>query len=940
MPSVLRVSDSMPGLVGRHAELAALHTQLHALTRGHGGVVLTIGDAGQGKSALLREVFGTRDRDHRLIWTSGDELSQVFPLLPFVEVTSGEHRAEITAVLRGGAGISDPAVVASEILVGWIDDLCSATPLVLVLDDLHWADEASVRLWNRLTRIAEQQPLLVAGSMRPGQDRADLDALVRRVAQLAAAGRGVLAELTPLSAAESAELAESMVGGPPGDRLTGLIAAAGGNPLYVTELVGAMMRDDVLSTNSAGVVEAAPGERSPSLSAVISSHLDAVAPDVRDLLRMAALFGVEFDVADLGVAAGRPIAELVGMLGRARAAGLLTTTGTGMAFRHPLIRDVLCDQVAGSVRAAWHQEVGRTLALAGQPRTAVTRQLLAAIDVGGDLPAPDWLIDWLMAQGEGLANEPAVVARTLFKHALPRLPLTDPRRVEIVAPLASALLRGGDPAEAERLARQTLDTTDTRAVSADTVLKLGLIAVDCVLLLARHGDALTLLDRLESEVDWQPRQLLRLRVMRAIACIAFVDRRDESAALAERVLAEARGLGDPWVAAHACHSLAVLNIMLSRPDLALGHADRGLAVVEDDPEQLDVYMSLLADQAFAQLELYRWEDARVSTARLRRLAERTGNERRLQQGVICDALRLYRTGGWDDLLSEVAAVGAEVPLLVCYERAVLVALHRDDTVTARHYLDVIDEILAKSRWTSQMRGRTEWLVVVRALVLEHAGDLTGALDLQREAVENLWTAADLPTANVVRLAMACDRRADAEYVVAFAEEKANPAVRPGLVAHCRGLLDHDPELLEQAARCYVGSGLVLGAAQAWEAAGLAWARRGETSNARRAMTRSLKDYDSLGAVWDVARVRAAFREHGVRTGAREPRNRPVSGWESLTVTETRVAHLVAEGLSNRLIAEQLFLSRRTVDTHVSHILAKLGLRSRVEVATLALAQPR
>jgi DNA-binding NarL/FixJ family response regulator len=90
-------------------------------------------------------------------------------------------------------------------------------------------------------------------------------------------------------------------------------------------------------------------------------------------------------------------------------------------------------------------------------------------------------------------------------------------------------------------------------------------------------------------------------------------------------------------------------------------------------------------------------------------------------------------------------------------------------------------------------------------------------------------------------------------------------------------------------------------------------------------------YTDLGAVWNLRRADSRLRPYGIRRGVRDSRRRPATGWESLTPTEVRVARLVAAGQSNPSIADELFLSRRTVQTHVSHILTKLGAHSRVEI---------
>ncbi|MCX5609066.1 helix-turn-helix transcriptional regulator [Streptomyces sp. NBC_01546] len=116
----------------------------------------------------------------------------------------------------------------------------------------------------------------------------------------------------------------------------------------------------------------------------------------------------------------------------------------------------------------------------------------------------------------------------------------------------------------------------------------------------------------------------------------------------------------------------------------------------------------------------------------------------------------------------------------------------------------------------------------------------------------------------------------------------------------------------------------------------AW--HGDLAGSRSALTRAVAAYEDLGARWDVARADARLRSLGVRRGSRSARRRPANGWEALTPAELKVALLVAQGRSNPEIASALFLSRRTVQTHVSHILAKLQVRSRAAVAAQAAAR--
>jgi predicted ATPase len=381
-------------LVGRDGELAALRELVVALGAGAGGAALLVGEAGSGKSSLLAAVLADLADDVQLVWVAGDELGQGFPLLPLVEAAAERGRGDIERLLRGGlddgSGVADSVVAASERLTAWLEDLSAASPVMLVFDDLHWADDASLRLWHRVARSAKQMPLLALGAMRPGYGRDELTAVRRRVSELQAAGRGVLVELGALPAAAVSELVAGLVGGRPGERLVEVAAAAGGNPLYVTELVGSLQRSNALAVRG-GLVEAVRGYEAGSLVEVIAGRFDLVAVPVREVLQVAALLGVEFSVGDLGVASGRPVGELAGMLAQAQAAGVVAARGGGMAFRHPLIREVLCAQVPAGVRGVWHVELARVLAGRGSDVAAVARQLTAAVECGAELPGSGWL---------------------------------------------------------------------------------------------------------------------------------------------------------------------------------------------------------------------------------------------------------------------------------------------------------------------------------------------------------------------------------------------------------------------------------------------------------------------------------------------------------------------------------------------------------------------
>jgi DNA-binding CsgD family transcriptional regulator len=154
----------------------------------------------------------------------------------------------------------------------------------------------------------------------------------------------------------------------------------------------------------------------------------------------------------------------------------------------------------------------------------------------------------------------------------------------------------------------------------------------------------------------------------------------------------------------------------------------------------------------------------------------------------------------------------------------------------------------------------------------------------------------------------------------------------GVALRCRGLLNDDPVVLVRAVDAFRAGPRPLELALACEDAARALGAAGRVGEARPLFDDALGLYERLEAAWDMARAAARLRGLGIRRGRRGPRQRSKSGWDSLTTTERKVVQLVAEGLSNPEIAERMFISRGTVHTHVSHILAKQGLRSRVELA--------
>ena len=497
-------------LVGRDDELALLDGLLREAARGRGAAVLIEGEPGIGKSALVHAaVTAAPDAGCQVFWGAGDELGTALPLLPFLdalqvrEPSVNTRRNTIVGLLRGeiaaDRGADVPATLAEQLLA-LVAEESAVRPVVLVIDDLQWADPASVTLWRRLARTARQAPLLLIGTARPVPHRDDLLAL-RRLA-----GDNGRIQLTGLAEPAVADLVAVLAGGRPDGSLLRLAEGAAGNPLYLTELVAALMRGSNLTLTPAGTAELADGTdlvgAEPgsaiagsipgSLSAVIADRLGFVAGPVRDVLRAAALLGVDFEISDLAIVLGRGLPDLLPAVEEARVAGVLAESGGSLGFRHPMIRAALYEEMPAAVRAAWHRDAARALAAAGAAPERVARQLLRAADGPGTAePLDEQMLDWLVRTGDHLVGQAPGVAAELLAQAVAGTQLGTSHHGWMVSRLADALYRTGDAARAAQVADQALDYI----TEPDLLVDLHWTLAQCRMRTGQSAESLATLDR-------------------------------------------------------------------------------------------------------------------------------------------------------------------------------------------------------------------------------------------------------------------------------------------------------------------------------------------------------------------------------------------------------------------------------------------------------------
>ena len=926
-------------LVGRDQETATLVRFVAEVAQGRGGSVLIEGEPGIGKSTLVRSALADpAGTACQVFWGAGDELGQALPLLPLLEglkvrqpSASNPRREMIVRLLQGELTAdrgTDVSAALSEQLLALVAEQCSTSPTVLVVDDLQWADPATVALWRRLARSAPQLPLLLIGMMRPVPQRDDLLAL-RNMPDVSAR-----IQLTGLPDTAVTKLITVLAGGQPDGNLLRLADGAAGNPLYLTELIAALDRSASLTVTSTGAAVLSDGPAPSSLSAAIADRLGFVPGSVREVLRAAALLGVEFAVPDLAIVLGRSVAELVPAVDQACAAGVLAESGSSLGFRHPVIRAALYGEIPAPVRAAWHRDAARALTEAGAPADRVARQLLGAVSGGDGMadPMDDWILDWLSQTAGQLVRQAPRAAAELLQHAVASSPAGSAQHDGLMSRLAEALFRVGDTAGAEQLANRAL----TPAVDPDVLVDMHWTLAQCWMMAGRSADSLATLNRALAHPRISDRHRARLLVLTARTHLVLGEV-ETAGRVAADALEAATQADDSWAIGWALHVLTIVTAVQGNMTDALPLFDRALTVTQADPALTDLSLLVQINKAITLGNIDRYDEALAAARQARQLADRAGTVVRLAQAHSALGQLLFDTGQWDEALAEVEILQEDLkePSAGCSDHgiAAVICFHRGELAAAR------DHLAAAAPHARRLGNRVIGaLALARSLDSEQAGELREALAVLTAGFadnkEELDEAEEL-FPDAVRLAMAAGDLATAKTITGHAESLAAGSEIPHRQAsalYCHALLNRDADELLLAAERYGKASRPLLRARALEAAADEFVGADDRARARAAFTQAVELYTELGAVTDVARLQTRFRAHGIRRGPHSKHRSARSGWDSLTPTEAKVAALVGDGLSNPEIAAKLFLSRRTVATHVSHILKKLNVHSRTDIA--------
>lgn len=922
---------------GRHTELAVLDWLLAGLAEGDGRALALEGEAGIGKTHLVDALHTRSAASGALVLRGGaDEIERDRPGRILLALTE-RLEAPIGGLLGNldaSEGTRGFAVV--EALVDAVEHAAADRPVVVVAEDLHWADELSLRGIAALARRLEPLPVALAVTLRPSPRPPLLDRVLSTIAEAGASGRCV--RISPLDDTAVGSLVASVTGAAPGPTLTARLGGAAGNPLLVIELLRAFDHDGALRVQS-GVVDTDEQPLPANLREAVVRRLSSMTQSTVEVLRLASLLGSEFVLSDVATVAGQSVVSVAARLHEAVDAGVLAGDGDVLSFRHDLIREAVYEDIAPAIRRDLHAAAGRALSAGGAPTLHVARQFALGARPG-DVAAVEWLE---RAAHEALALDPGI-AVDFFERALALAPDGWAGRARIETALLEPLAWSGRVDEARSRAQDLLDRS--RDPDSEFAARRGLAAV-----LASAGDLAAAVPACEAAAAAPGASVGEAQVLRCVAAgMALLTGRPpvEVRAVGEASLADAKDTAHAELECWAHQTLCLAALAEGRHDDALDHARSARDIVEDRwvPAMGFLIPHLWVGSAHAYLD--RFDDFFEAYATGRRRAERRGEPPFLILAHGGTAACQWIAGAWDDATSEIEAglalaaeTGGMSMTTLSHALAARIALSQGNLPAAEDHLAAGHQVLAAG---GHLFG-VDLLLWTQAGLFEAKGEPAAALALlttlwdQTAAIRFLLQYRNFAP-DLARLAVAHGALEQALAVAAEVEAGAQRSTSVSATAvalRVRGLVDGDAELLAEAVGLYRGTPRRIELAGACEDTANALIDLGRRGEAAEYLDESAAIYADAPADRDLARVDALLRACG-RARRRAGPARAERGWDALSSKEREVVDLVVQGLSNPAIGTRLYISRRTVETHLSHIFRKLDVANRTQLATAAAAR--
>lgn len=872
------------GILERETELTALADAVHAAAQGHGSVVLVSGEAGIGKSSLMEAVRARLPAEGRMFVGYCDDLATPRTLGPFRDLVDSVGTELGHAVTDGGD--RDRLLSALRAELDWPQH-----PAVLVIEDVHWADDATLDALRFLVRRIAGLPAVLVLTYRDdelGRDHA-LHGL------LGLASRSDRLRRLPLRRLSAEAVGRLSAGSSinPGD----LYATTAGNPFFVHELLASAQGDQV----------------PPSVADAVLARVRQLHPAAQDVLEQLAVIPAAPERWLVDALVSRIVPDATAALAEAEQRGLLTVSARGIVFQHELTRRAIAGAVPAARLMALNQRV--VDALADRDGTDLSRIVHHAAQAGD--------ADAIVTHGPAAAREAAragahreaVAHYALVLEHADRFPpreragLFEEYGVECYT--IGAALRGVAALHEAVGLHRSLGDLRSLGVSLRWLSRICWLEGDRAGAERAGREAVDVLERAGDA----PSQLA-LALSNQSQLYMLGRRPAESIAYGERAAALAREAGDAATLSHALTNIGTSQWYLGEPagELALAEALRVALDAGDVEDACRAY----GNRVWNLLDWFRLDEAERQLRESIKLGEETEFLAFLSYFYMEQARLEFARGRWDETV-RLAEQGLDA--------------HMATRCTA---LTLLGRVRARrgQPGAASLLG-SAWDLAVRVDEMQRKGPVTAA------RAEDAWLRGDHVTvrdlvapvhAEAVRLG---DMLHQAELGYWLAKAADHPAA-PGVGQHHPGPGEHNPAA-EHHPYALLAAGRWQDAAAAWEAAGCRYEHAAALTESQepRHLLAALEILDELGARPLAGQVRSRLRALGVTSIPRGPLGETRANPAGLTARQVAVLRLLSQGYTNAQIASQLVVSVRTVDSHVAAVLGKLGASDRRDAAARA-----
>lgn len=908
---------------GRADELKTVTTLVDKVAAGRGGVLVIEGPPGIGKSRLLTETFALAAKAKvRVLFGEAFEYQQSVPFFSLFMATlrADPPVGDAEALRRLGASADLRYWVVRDLHAA-IRQTATQTPLAILLEDIHWADNATLVALRSLAVPNSDSPVLWVFTARAG---AGGPAVRETLAALEHQGATIL-RLAPMAPAAVAEFVQDTVRARVTESLLRLAGKAHGNPFLLTELLQGLEAEDRLDVRGGAAV--VTGDKLPRrLTETMHQRLDQLSNVANQVVRVAAVLPDRFSAGLLAAMLERRPSALVPSVEEAVRADLLVEDGELLRFRHDLLRDAARESLPQSLRRAMERQAASVMLDMGAAPAEVATQLARSAEVGDQAA-----VAALREAAQAVANSDPGAASDLSLRALELQSPQDPDHGSLVTETVMLLNRATRYDEAQKLASTTLSDPMKPDEEAEILLRLRTAITDTTVHHIEENRRALLLPHLSSTLRSRHRAWLAYN-------LTMYGQQGSDSAAADEAASAAVSTGDP-------ESRILSGVALAYLDCVNGYPGRALRRVEDlqplTPECETTVKNLAACHLANLLAVSgRFGDAATVVAAGK---ERSENEHdgmalyiwALMAGVLHAATgRLSAARAATESLPPPRPPAATfVSAMRMFTLADVAARTGDRKLLVEHLSEARD---AYSGATPAVRRGAACALGLAAWQRDDAQDAVRWLGGDSPILMTPFLPSVLDqlilAARVASSAGDAGLRAHVLQATEVLEgERPQVPLFAAVTRHARGILERDAQTLIAAAESLRSGGRPLLFAGAAEDAGCELLRVRRDDDALGHLNAAFDAYGECGATTDARRIARVLRAVGVERRI-VTRHRGTTGWDSLTDSELTVVQMIAEGATNRSVAQQLRLSPHTVKTHVRNAFAKLGITSRAQLA--------